>query len=166
MIGFGSLDDDAGTGSTTANVAIFGNADKSRESGWWQVEYFKPDKSKLGAPTLTCYLTLVGYLSKVFNEAHDASTLALAAGVLKPPSANEKDLDHFDRRLMTTWLNIVNGAVEYTAFVDTNGDKVPDTSVGAALTSIEAIRLTPGVTKTQLLAQIQVLKLIDKVDEN
>ena len=109
-----------------------------------------------------CYLTLVGYLSKVFNEAHDASTLALAAGVLKPPSAN----DHFDRRLMTTWLNIVNGAVEYTAFVDTNGDKVPDTSVGAALTSIEAIRLTPGVTKTQLLAQIQLLKLIDKVDEN
>jgi hypothetical protein len=166
VIGFGALDDDAGTGSTTANVAIFGNADKSRESGWWQVEYFKPDKSKLGAPTLTCYLTLVGYLSKVFNEAHDASTLALAAGVLKPPSANEKDLDHFDRRLMTTWLNIVNGAVEYTAFVDTNGDKVPDTSVGAALTSIEAIRLTPGVTKTQLLAQIQLLKLIDKVDEN
>jgi glycine cleavage system aminomethyltransferase T len=84
------------------------------------------------------------------------------AGVLKPPSAN----DHFDRRLMTTWLNIVNGAVEYTAFVDTNGGKVPDTSVGAALTSIEAIRLTPGVTKTQLLAQIQLLKLIDKVDEN
>jgi hypothetical protein len=165
-IGFSSLDDDAGSASDTANVAIFGNADKSKESGWWQVEYKKPDKSKLGVPTLTCYLSLVGYLSSVFNEANNASTLALAADVLKPPSTGEKPIDQFDRRLMTTWLNIVNGAVEYTNLVDTDGNGVPDTSVGAAMASIEVVRLTPGVTKKQLEDQTKLLKKIDKVDLN
>jgi hypothetical protein len=159
-VGFGSGDDDGGTGSDSAFVVITGNANAPRGAGWWQTNY-RPRPTALSESVRLCYLEITGFMSQVFDEVTDASTIAKAYDVLFLGGNGGSAKQQLDRQLLTTWLNFANGAFELGTLVDTDGDGIPDTSFATAIANAEAIRLNPGSTDAQLRAQKDVLERIN-----
>jgi hypothetical protein len=160
---FSARDDDGGSSSDTIKVIITGNADLNRSAGFWQQTYRQPG-GKFSVDVLECYLEIVAFMSKVFNEHRDASTIAKAADVLKVNNTSSA-AQLLDRQLLAVWLNFANGAMDLTDLVDTNGNGVPDTTLIAAVTNAETVRLNPASTKQQLLAQKNILESINLQDE-
>jgi len=160
---FSARDDDGGSSSDTIKVIITGNADLNRSAGFWQQTYRQPG-GKFSVDVLECYLEIVAFMSKVFNEERDASTITKAADVLKVNNTSSA-AQLLDRQLLAVWLNFANGAMDLTDLVDTNGDGVPDTTLIAAVTNAETVRLNPASTKQQLLAQKNILESINLQDE-
>jgi hypothetical protein len=157
-ITFSSLDDDAGSASQTAEVIIAGNATSNRSVGYWYQAYRR--NKDFSDARLNCYLQIVSFMSLVFNEKKDASTIPLATDVLNPPG-NMTETLQFDRQLLAAWLNFANGSIELSTPVDTNGDHVNDSSFGAAMQAAEAVRLNPASTKAQLNAQKDIVERIN-----
>jgi hypothetical protein len=105
--------------------------------------------SDFDAATLTCYLKVAGYMSRVFSEQTAADMFAQAYLVLDTgPTKPLQQL--FDVQLLAAWLNFANGAIEHNRLVDTNGDKTPDTPFLTAIAAAESVRLNPASTQEQL----------------
>jgi M6 family metalloprotease-like protein len=154
---FSALDDDGGTASDDIAVIIVGNADQVRSAGYWQHQFKGNGKIDFAEDELECYLAIVGFVSNVFDEETDASTLEKALDVLNV-KGNKGDMQQiFDRQLLAAWLNFANGAIEYDELVDTDGDNVPDTAFAEALAAAETVRLDPGATKAEREAQKNML---------
>jgi hypothetical protein len=149
-IGFSSLDDDAGSASDSANVIITGNADRIRSDGWWQNQYRAGWPQAFPQDTLKCYLAIVGFMSQVFDEERDASTIPKARDVLFLAQNGGSAREQLDRELITAWLNFANGAIEYGEPFSIGHADVP---FFQAMADAEAVRLDPGATKKQLEAQ-------------
>jgi hypothetical protein len=164
QIVFGSLDDDGGTGSDTANVIITGNADATRSAGFWYIQFRLGPGSVFSPTTLQCYLDIAAYMSLVFNEVKDASTLAKARQILSTQSSADGTAQ-LDRQLLAAWLNFANGSLDLNELVDTDGHGGVDTTFYAAVTAAEAVRLNPASTKAELLAQAKILERINLRDE-
>jgi len=169
-ISFWAADDDGGVSPVdTANVVIVGNADLARTGGYWQDQFRShlTDKghSDFDQATLQCYLAIAGYMSRVFNEVRDASTFDAAYQVLFANQSRGSAIELLDRQLLAAWLNFANGAIEFTEFVDTDGDGIADTSFANALAAAEAVRLDPNATRAQILAQKNILERINRIDE-
>ncbi len=162
-VGFGARDDDSGSAAANVNVIVTGNATQLRSAGYWYNAYRDRRNQFFPATTLECYLKIVGFMSTVFNERTNASTIALATRVLNPPG-NVSATEQFDRQLLALWLNFANGPVDLTTLVDTNGDGVVDTSLAAVLSTAEAIRLNPLSTTAQVIAQKSILERINLRD--
>ena len=161
-ITFGSRDDDGGTGSATAKVVIVGNASRIRSAGYWQTNMVGKGTKEFSATRLNCYLATVAFLSSVFNEKVDASTIAKAAALLKLGSDNNASpTAQFDRQLLAAWLNFANGSIALDQLVDTNGDGTLDAKFGDVLLAAEAVRLNPASTSTQLLQQKSILERVN-----
>jgi PKD domain len=163
---FTSRDDDTGTGQDEVEVVVIGNALEVRSAGYWQTQFSKalgkPGKADLTPASLACYLQIVGYMSTVFQEVRDASTVALAFDVLFQKQNGGSAVEHLDRQLLTAWLNFANGAMALTQLVDTNGNGVPDTPFVTVMSNAETVRLNPSATKGQLENQKDILEGIDK----
>jgi len=149
----GATDDDTGVASAAVNVIIVGNNHPNQPHGYWK-QQFRHYVAGLGpsdfdTATLTCYLKVAGYMSRVFTEQTAANTFAQAYGALDtgPPKTIQQLLDV---QLLAAWLNFANGAIEYNGLVDTNGDKVADTPFLTAIAAAEAVRLNPASTQEQL----------------
>ena len=103
--------------------------------------------------TLRCYLQIVGYVSKVFDEKRDASTIQKAHDVLFLGQNGGSVQEQFDRELLTVWLNFANGALKYA-------------DLRAAVAAAERVRLNPSATdkeirnQTRILHQFAVLSLM------
>ena len=165
VITFAARDDDNGTASDQANVIIVGNSRNTRSAGYWQHQYRGNGKIDFSQTTLNCYLAIVGYMSQVFNEVRDASTIPAVFGVLFPGGNKGNMTEILDRQLLAVWLNFANGAIGYTQLVDTDGNGVPDTPFNTAVANAEAVRLNPGATRAQLEAQKDILERINLRDE-
>ena len=150
---FGARDDDGGSASRTAAVIIVGNGHPNQPHGYWkqQFRYHLTGKnnSDFDAAALRCYLKIVDYMSRVFDQRNDASTFLRAADILDT-SQTSATLELFDQQLLAAWLNFANGAVEWNRLVDTNGDKRADTRFLDAIIAAETLRLNPNATRTQL----------------
>ena len=120
---FAAFDDDGGSASDTVKVIITGNESKDRSVGYWQTQY-QPRPTALPEARRLCYLAIVGFMSTVFNEARDASTVAAAYDVMQLQQNGGSELQKLDRQLLAAWLNFANGAFDYTELFDTNNDKV------------------------------------------
>jgi hypothetical protein len=160
-ITFSALDDDGASAADSAVVIIAGNASKARGQGYWQHQYKGNGKIDFTTAERECYLEIVGYMSSVFNEARDASTISAAYDVLFPGGKKEPQTRMFDRQLLTCWLNFANGAYALDDLLDTNGDNLPDTTIGAAHATAESVRLNPASTSAQIKTQDQILKRFD-----
>jgi hypothetical protein len=163
-IEFSARDDDSGAGSDDAVVLITGNALDNRSAGYWksQMAAGKGAKDFTNAE-LECMLKIVGYVSRVFDEVRNASTLAAAAAVL---GGSAKDPSKaLDQQLLALWLNFANGATDWDQLVDTDADGVPDTPLSEVLVETEDLRLSPAATRTQLLAQAKLLERINLRDK-
>jgi hypothetical protein len=155
---FTSDDDDGGHGEGTANVIIQGNADDPRKHGYWRRQYAGEGPADFTQAQLECYLLIADFLSDVFHEVRDASTIAEAADVLQA-GPNTPPSKQLDRELLTALLNFANGAFGYDELVyDADGDGVLDTSFGEAIEAAELVRLDPTSTGAELLEQRDVLR--------
>jgi hypothetical protein len=156
-----ALDDDSGNaGDDTGNVIIAGNAEEERGAGYWQTQY-RPRPTAFSEARRTCYLAIARFMSAVFDETRNASTVPLAFDVLEVSGNDGEAFKKLDRELLAAWLNFANGAFDLGELVDTNGDSVPDTTFGAMMAAAEAVRNNPFATEVQMLAQRDILQLVN-----
>lgn len=154
-------DDDGGEDSDTADVLVTGNADDPRSAGYWRHQFRQKGRVDLGPDEVVCYLAAVGHVSRVFDEARDASDRPGAIEVLDV-SRNDGDMrQHLDRQLLTALLNFANGAYDWDEDVDTEGDGVPDSSFGDAVSDAESVRLDPGADRSALEEQKDILERLN-----
>ncbi|MEN8239720.1 MAG: PKD domain-containing protein, partial [Actinomycetota bacterium] len=160
-VGFDSLDDDNGTGSDSVSVLIVGNADLIRTAGYWHQQYNQGNAQKIDDVTLECYLEIVDFVSDVFDEEVDTSTIQKARTVLKKTNPMESALN---RQLLAAWLNFANGSVGLDELVDTDFDSIADTVFYDAMMTAETARLDVGATKAELEVQKDILVSINLMD--
>jgi hypothetical protein len=141
-------------------VIIAGNASVERNAGYWQTQY-RPRPTAFTEAQRVCYLAIVGFMSKVFDEARDASTVAKAFDVLAVNGNLGIAMQQLDRQLLTAWLNFANGAFDLSELVDTDGVGGPDTPFSTVMANAEAVRLNPASTEAQLYAQRNILERIN-----
>ena len=134
-IEFTSADDDSGAASATANVLIQGTAGGVRNAAYWKRQYGGQGKVDFDQATLNCYLAIATYVSAVFNEKRDASTIAAAFDVLTVNNGSPQ-LKQLDQQLLAALLNFANG-----------GLSVADLT---AIAAAEKVRLNPASTAAQI----------------
>ena len=113
---------------------------------------------------LNCFLEITAFLSNVFNEVRDASTIAKAYNDIFVAGNNGTMSELLDRQLLTSWLNFANGGVEYLEMLDTDANGIPDTTFIDVMTAAEATRLNPASTRAQLEAKKNLLERINGRD--
>jgi hypothetical protein len=168
QISFWAEDDDGGVSPTdTAYVIIVGTAEQAKHAGYWQHQYSGHGRIDFDEPTLQCYLDITGFVSNVFNEARNASTIPAAHDVLFMQQNGGSELEKLDRQLLTVWLNFANGAMGYLEMFDTDNHGGPDTTLADIMGTAEAVRLNPASTNNQIRKQTQLLiKIINKANQN
>ena len=160
-IALDATDDDGGNAvDDTASVIIAGNASLERGAGYWLTQY-RPRPSAFSEARRTCYLAIARFMSTVFDETRNASTVALAFEVFDLGGNGGDASQKLDRELMAAWLNFANGAFGLTELVDTNGDKAPDTPFATMMATAEAVRNNPLSTQLQLIAQRDILERVN-----
>jgi Zn-dependent metalloprotease len=157
---FRSTDDDAGSNADNVAVIMAGNSGVPQGAGYWQTQY-RPRPTAFTEAKRQCYLKIAAFMSQVFNEVTDASTVAKAFDVLNVANNGGSATQQLDRQLLTSWLNFANGGFEFGQLVDTNADGVPDTPFSAVLANAESVRLNPASTADQLRAQKNLLERIN-----
>jgi len=157
---FSSLDDDAGASFDTVAVIMTGNSGVPRNAGYWQTQY-RPRPTAFSEAQRLCYLQIAGFMSAVFNEVTDASTVPTAFTVLYVGGNGGSATQQLDRQLLAAWLNFANGGFEYGQLVDTDGNGIPDTAFSTVLATAESVRLNPASTDDQLRAQKAILERIN-----
>jgi hypothetical protein len=161
-VGFSSLDDDAGSAADAVAVLITGNpANHDKSAGFWAHEYQSASGDEIDPATLACYLKITGFLSKVFDEANDASTFGKARKIVAADYPTLTARIRLDRVLLACWLNFANGAFDWNEPVDLDNNGVNETTFRLAMQAAEAVRLNPGATNAQLDAQRDLLQQLD-----
>lgn len=154
-------DDDVGSASQTAAVIVVGNGSPNQPQGYWKQQFRFYNEGKSNADfdptTLACYLRIVDYMSRVFDQQTDASTFLRAQDVLETNQTSDM-AQLFDQQLLAAWLNFANGAAEWSRLVDTDRDRVPDTRFLTAITAAEGLRLDPGTTRAELDRQKAIVE--------
>ena len=152
--GLGITDDDNGTATGSLNLVVVGNNHPNRPHGYWKQQarrhaFGAGPVSDFSAETMSCYLKIAAYMSRVFDESTRAATFAAAYDVLDTSSTSAIN-ELYDQQLLAAWLNFANGAIDWNRLVDTNGDKVVDTRFLTAMVNAETLRLNPNSTRRQL----------------
>jgi len=158
-VGVSSVDDDSGSAADSIWVLIGGNASEVRSAGYWYQQYRQGRAQKIDDATLECYLVIVAFMSDVFNEARDVSTIPQAKALLK--GGGKWMLRKLDRQLLAVLLNFANGSLELDQLVDTDFDSVPDTDLYTVLMTAESVRLDPTSTKAEREVQKNILQAIN-----
>jgi hypothetical protein len=99
-------------------------------------------------------------MSPVFGSYRSVDSFDEARDVLNTRKTSD-DREIMIRQLLTAWLNFANGALEWDELVDTDGDEVPDTPFATVVRHAEALRLDPTSSRSELLAQEQLLERIN-----
>lgn len=157
---FSAADDDSGSASDTVRVLVTGTATERFSAGYWQAVFRSRKSTPFTDERLLCYLKIAGFVSTVFDEVVDASTIEHAYDVLKVGGATST-IEQFDRQLLAALLNFANGEPDWNELVDTNGDGVADTPFLAAVAAAEAVRLNPASTDAEIEAWKDVLERIN-----
>jgi M6 family metalloprotease-like protein len=161
-VGFKAVDDDGGTSPTdTVKVLVTGSADAGRQSGYWAHQYRQNGSGDFDAKTLTCYLQIASFASKVFYELRDVSTFDKAQKLLFSSGNSVSKRDQLARDLLTAWLNFANGAVGYAELVDTDGNGSKDSAFHTAVEAAEAVALNASATPAQVDKQRTIISRIN-----
>ena len=160
-------DDDGGHGEDHVAVIITGNAGTARMEGYWQHQYSGRGKMDFDQTTLEGYLAVIDFMSTVFNEARDASTIEKAHDVLFLKGNGGSEIEQLDRELLVVWLNFACGAIDYTELVDTDEDGIGDTPFATVVAAAEAVRLDPDATKMEIKGQTTIVHHVSEfaIDE-
>jgi photosystem II stability/assembly factor-like uncharacterized protein len=156
-ITFSSVDDDGGSASDNAIVVTTGNEDRARSSGDWQHQYGRQGRTDFSDSTLVCYLEIIGYVSTVFSEGRDASSIPAAHDILFLRQNGGSETEQLDRELMTAWLNFANGAFEYDEMFDPDRDGV-SSPFAEIMAAAESVRISPTATTEEIREQKNILQ--------
>jgi hypothetical protein len=156
---FRATDDDGGVGTDEAPIVVQGKATRTLSYSSWRRQFRDVEHADFSSRRLACYLEIAGYMSRVFDEARDASTADAAYAVLTLPS-RASARDQFDRQLLAIWLNFANGSIAYDELVDTDGRHGVDTPFAEVIATAESVRLDPLATDAQIKAQKKILDRI------
>jgi hypothetical protein len=155
------VDDDGGSASDAAVVIITGNDDQVWGSGWWMNQYRDKNPNWFTTERLECYLDIVTFMSDVFDELRgplDTRADAVDVLFLKQNQGSAEQI--FERHLLTARLNFANGGFDFDTMVDTDGDGAVDMTFADAVAAAESVRLDPTATRSELLAQKDILEQI------
>ena len=144
---------------TTRWCSSPGTLTKSRNDAWWKGQFKYRDKDYTAAE-LQCLLTIAGYLSTVFDETTDASTLDLAFDVLEGKNPPKGELRKLEQELLTAWLNFAAGVFDLNSTVEDHKNKTLTTFI-AAVGQAESARLNPLTTEKELKKQREILNHIN-----
>jgi hypothetical protein len=159
-IKFWATDDDGGASPVdTAVVIVTGNTRQSRPTGYWQDQFGLQVQTNFDEPTLMRYLTINDYLSGIFDEVRDASTIESASDVLSIDQNQSDAKEQFDSELLTVWLNFANGAIEYHQLLNVDGRNAEFAEIVAYA---EAIRRDPMATDVEIRRQRNILRSINR----
>ena len=120
-------DDDTGTTTDSTWVVVTGTDSRVRNAGWWFGQYDtskKKGKNDLDDQTLRCYVDIARHMSAVFDHSLSTATFDDVRTILLQPSQKNGD-DKLDRQLMTTWLNLAQGSLDWFAAVPTPDGTMP-----------------------------------------
>lgn len=132
-------DDDAGAASDAVQVVILGTSADAGTLGVWQTDYRDKRSNVHTTDEKLCLLSVVRVLSAVFDEKVPLSTIPQAVTALWPKNT-KNPVEQFDAHLLSLWLNVADGSIALGDPVDTNGDGVADSTVGAVIQAGEAER--------------------------
>ncbi|MFB7979486.1 M36 family metallopeptidase [Streptomyces vinaceus] len=144
-------DDDGGAASDTASVITTGNVKWAHNQAYWTKEFGGPFPKHFTAAQRACLLGVASFMSGVYGPLTDAQAYA----VLGSGSPQPRPL--VSQQLLAAWLNFANGSYDLSTPVDTDGDRQPDSTFGAAAANAEAVYNNPASTRNQLLNQVDVL---------
>lgn len=157
---FGAADDDGGTASAQITVLVTRNATDRRSAGYWQNVLRSRKSTPFTDAQIVCYLKIARFVSTVFDEVNDASTIAKAYAILKVGDGTTPR-EQFDRQLLALLLNFANGEPDWNELVDTNADGIPDTPFLTVIAAAEAVRTSPGSTDAQIIEQKNLIEQIN-----
>ena len=160
-----ATDECGNTASCTQTVVVTGNADTARLEGYWQHQYSGKGKIDFDQTTLEGYLAIIDFMSNVFNEARDASTIEKAHDVLFLKGNDGSAIEQLDRELLVAWLNFANGAIDYTELLDTDKDGAGDTPFVDVVAAAEEVRLNPDATKSEIKKQTNIVHHVIQMTE-
>lgn len=161
QLGVTVTDDDGGSANDDAVVLITGNADDRGNDAFWKNQIKHVGKPRnYTAAELECFLSIVGYLSTVFDESTDASTLALARDVLEGKSSPKGEARKLEQELLAAWLNFAAGAYDLDSVVQRHKPKGTTTFV-ELVGQAEAVRLDPTSTEKELKEQRENLNQVN-----
>lgn len=100
-------------------------------------------------------------MSAVFPELTALGSIGDAEDVLFASRGTPIEVQ-LDRQLLTSWLNFANGAIGLGDLVDTDRDKVPDTTFADVMATAEAVRQDAGATASQLEVQKNILERMNR----
>ena len=155
LVGFKSVDDDLAVGEDHVVVIITERDNPARLAGYWQHQLKGNGRTAIDAATLDCYLTICSFMSTVFGEVREASTVGAAHDVLFLAQNQGSALEQLDRELLVAWLNLANGAFDFMEVFDL-GQHGTMTFVDV-VAAAEGVRLNPGATDEELKQQKQIL---------
>jgi hypothetical protein len=155
-------DDDGGSAADDTWVVVTGTDSRVRAPGYWfnQYDLTRSNSQRLSEATLGCYLEIVRHLSRVFDFFVPVDTFEQARDILNTKQTSN-DRQIMQRQLLAAWLNVANGSTRWFDLVDTDGNRTADTPLHVVLAQSEALRLDPTATRAQLLAQENVLKIVN-----
>ena len=163
-IGLSATDDDGGVDVYSATVLITGSTERNRGAGYWQQQFHPSGSAYFTQDALACLLAVSGFVSQTFDEVRTAATVPEGRAVLAPaPWWSARD--QLDRQTLAALLNFANGAVAYDEMVDTDGNRVVDTTFGDMIVNAETVRVSPAATPLQVQAQIKILDRFNRRDE-
>jgi len=131
-----AVDDDDGEDVDNLPVIVIGESDCMRTIGFWKHQFGGKGKQHIDDDTLAAYLSIVGFMSEVFDEPISAENLLW----LKKASMEERA----KQQLLASWLNFANGAVGVDDMVDTNYDGIGDMKFKEAVKLAEDILINGG----------------------
>jgi hypothetical protein len=162
-----ATDDDLDAGQDQVAVIVSGpSSATARLEGYWQHQLGRMGSTDFDDAALECYLRVVEYMSAVFGELRDVSSLASAHNVIFMQENGGDPLEQLDRELLVVWLNFAHGAIGYDALVDTDGDGLSDTPFGDALAAVEALRADPAATAQAIRTVTRILHGVSVVAGN
>ena len=157
-IRFWAEDDDGGVSATErATAVVVGAGGRARHAGYWQHQLGGSGRVDFDAETLLCYLGIVEHVSDVFPEARDVGTMPAAYDVLFLGENGGSAAERLDRELLTVWLNVAHGALDYRQDVDVDGDGRSDGTLAEIMATAESVRQDAAVTGAALREQIRIV---------
>jgi len=161
VVTFMAVDDDGAVGMDQVPVVITATGGRTRSEGYWQHQLSRRGHMDYDMTAIENALAIVSYMSAVFNEERNASTVEAAYDVMHLKQNNDSMIEQLDRELLAVWLNFAVGACPYTGMVDTDGDGLGDEAFVNVLTTAEAVRMDPGSTDAELEMQTEILHQIN-----
>lgn len=159
----GVADDDGGSGSDSLAKLITGAEECARSHGGWKHNTSSGGKPQVDAATMQAYLDIADFVSEVFSEHVDASTIEKANAVL---SANGTPRARANAEALAAWLNFASGSVGWTELIDTDGDGSGDVAFNALMAQVEATLTDASASKAELVEAKDLAESVNLRDSN